>query len=112
MTELERLEKLKQEAIDNPPKKVKGCKSCKKKKEVEVQANTELPAAITEYFPTINEVKEAFIMLGNPKPEEKIFIEKVFYGLYKQNFDWNCPSCVHRHTQIIKNYLKDAGIKL
>ena len=109
---MDRLEQLKKEAIENPPKKVKGCTSCKKKKVVEVKGNTELPVELIEYIPTIDEVKQAYVMLGNPKQEEKVFIEKVFYGLYKDQFDWNCPSCVHKHTQIIMNYLKDAGINL
>ena len=107
-TELERLEKLKQEAIENPPKKVKGCKSCKKKKEVEVKGNTELPVQLTEYIPSVEDIKRAYIMLGRPKEEEKPFIKKVYESLFNEEFDFNCYSCVHTQTRILKNYITNT----
>lgn len=108
MSELERLEKLKQEAKENPPKKVKGCKSCKKKKEVEVFANTELPITMVEYIPTIDDIKTAYIMLGNVKDEEKPFINKVYSSLFNEEFDFTCYSCVHTQTRILKNYITNT----
>jgi len=106
--ELERLEQLRQEAIENPPKKVKGCKSCKKKKEVEVVGNTELPVQLTEYIPTVDEIKTAYIMLGSLKEEEKPFIKKVYESLFDEEFDFNCYSCVHTQTRILKNYITNT----
>ena len=107
-SELERLEKLKQETIENPPKKVKGCKSCKKKKEVEVTGNVELPVVLTEYIPSVEDIKRAYIMLGGPKEEEKPFIKKVYEALFDDEFDFTCTSCVHTQTRILKNYIKDT----
>jgi hypothetical protein len=108
---MDRLEKLKQNSIENPGKKKRGCSNCKKPKEVVVD-NLPLPFELELFVPSIDEVKQAYVMLGSPKEEEKVFIDKVFFGLFNETFDWNCPTCVHRHTQIIKNYLKDVGIKL
>jgi hypothetical protein len=108
---MDRLEKLKLNSIENPGKKKRGCSNCKKAKEVVVE-NLPLPFEMELNIPSIEEAKTAYIMLGNPKPEEKVFINQVFFGLFNKTFDWNCPSCVHTHTQILKNYLKDLGIKL
>lgn len=108
---MDRLEKLKLNSIENPGKPKRGCKSCKKPKEVVVE-KLPLPFELEIPIPSIEEAKQAYIMLGNPKPEEKVFIKQVFIGLFNLDFDWNCPSCVHTHTQILKNYLKDVGIKL
>jgi hypothetical protein len=109
--ELERLEKLKLNSIENPGKPKKGCKTCKKPKEVKLDSLIILED-LDVYVPSIEDIKQAYVMLGNPKPEERLFIEKVFMGLFNKSFDWNCLSCVHTHTQILKNYLKDVGIKL
>ncbi len=95
----ERLEKLKEEAIANPPKKVKGCKSCKKKKEVEVKGNTELPSAMEFYYPTEREIKEAYVMLRSPKDYEKPIIDRVYYGLFKERFDFDCQSCANKQAR-------------
>jgi hypothetical protein len=108
---MDRLEKLKLNSIENPGKPKKGCKTCKKPKEVVVE-KLPLPFELEIPIPSIEEAKLAYVMLGNPKPEERLFIEQVFMGLFNETFDWNCPSCVHTHTQILKNYLKDVGIKL
>lgn len=108
---MDRLEKLKLNSIENPGKKKRGCSNCKKPKEVVVD-NLPLPFELELFVPSIDEVKQAYVMLGSPKEEEKVFIDNVFFGLFNEKFDWNCPTCVHRHTQIIKNYLKDVGIKL
>jgi hypothetical protein len=108
MSELERLNKLKQEAIENPPQKVKGCKSCKKKKEVEVKGNTELPVQYTEFIPSIEDIKKVYIMLGGPKEEEKPYIKKVYEALFHEEFDFNCRSCVHTQTRILKNYITNT----
>lgn len=105
---MDRLEQLRKEAIENPPKKVKGCKSCKKKKEVEVQANTELPVTITEYIPTLDEIKQAYVELGNPRltEEQRIFINKVYKAIFNEEFDFHCPSCKHKQGTIFGNYLR------
>ena len=99
---MDRLEKLKQEAIENPPVKVKGgCKSCKKKKEI----TEKLPQLEQIFIPTIEDIKKAYIMLGNPKKEEKKFIMDVYQALFNEEFDFECRSCVHTQTTILKNYI-------
>lgn len=104
----DRLEQLKKEAIENPPVKVKGCKSCKKKKEVVVEANTELPVAITEYIPTIDEIKSAYVELGNPNltEEQKKFINKVYKAIFNEDFDFTCVTCRHKQGIIFGNHLR------
>ena len=94
---MDRLEKLKLNSIENPGKPKKGCKSCKKPKEVVVE-KLPLPFELEIPIPSIEEAKRAYIMLGNPKQEERLFIEQVFFGLFNKTFDWNCPSCIHTHT--------------
>jgi hypothetical protein len=109
---MDRLEQLKANSIENPGKQKKGCKSCKKPKEVVVE-KLPLPFELEPYIPTVDEIKRAYIMLGNLKQEEKVFINQVYYGLFNEDFDFNCPSCVHTQTRILQNYLKDTlNIKL
>lgn len=105
---MDRLEQLKKEAIENPPVKVKGCKSCKKKKEVEVKGNTELPVELTEYIPTLQEIKEAYVELGNPhlNDKQKVFINKVYKAIFNEDFDFTCISCRHKQGIIFANYMK------
>lgn len=104
MEELERLEKLKQEAIENPGKKVKGCKSCKKKKEV----TEKLPPLEILYIPTEEEIVKAYVYLSNVKEEEKKFINDVFYALFGDDFDFSCKSCGNKQAMRFKNYIKEV----
>ena len=104
--ELDRLEKLKQEYIDNPPKKKKGCTSCKKKKE-EV---TKLEPLIEEelFIPTQEDIKLAYAELTSllgVKDDKKEFINKVYQFLFNQEFDWNCRSCVNKQARRFRIHL-------
>jgi hypothetical protein len=99
--DLERLEKLKLEAKENPSKKVKGCTSCKKKKVI----NESLPPLQEFFIPSVEDIKKAYVMLGDPKEEEKEYIKKVYHSLFNDEFDFNCSSCVHKQTRILKNYI-------
>ena len=100
--ELERLEKLKQEAIDNPAKKKRGCKDCKKSKEI----NEPLPPLEVVYIPTLEDIKKAYAYLGNVKEEEKKFINDVYKALFNQEFDFACGSCGNKQARRLYNYLK------
>jgi hypothetical protein len=113
-TELERLEKLKLNSIENPGKQKRGCKSCKKPKEVVVE-KAPLPFELEPqiFIPTIEDIKKVYIMLGNPKDEEKPYIKQVYEALFNEEFDFNCRSCVHTQTRILKNYItNELKIKL
>lgn len=101
----EKLKQLKEEAVANPGKKVKGCKSCKKK-EVEVKANTEIPSTMEFYYPTIDEIKEVYVMLRSPKEDEKPLIDKVYYGLFNERFDFNCRSCGNKQARRLMNFMQ------
>lgn len=101
MEELDRLEKLKRNSIENPGKKKKGCGSCKKKQEI----NEPLPPLEYIFIPTVDDIKKAYIMLSSIKEEEKPFIQLVYSSLFEEEFDFKCNSCVHKQTQILKNYI-------
>lgn len=103
---MDRLEKLKLNSIENPGKPKRGCKTCKKPKEVVVE-KLPLPFELEPeiYIPTIEDIKNAYIMLGSPKEEEKPFIKKVYESLFDDEFDFTCNSCVHTQTRILKNYI-------
>ena len=104
--ELERLEKLKLNSIENPGKTKRGCKSCKKPKEI--NEKLPLPFELDMYLPTVEDIKTAYVMLSNLKEEEKPFIQKVYNALFNEEFDFGCRSCVHTQTRILQNYIKDT----
>jgi putative AlgH/UPF0301 family transcriptional regulator len=106
MSELDRLEKLKLNSIENPGKQKRGCKSCKKPKEVIVE-KLPLPFELEPYIPSVEDIKKAYIMLGGPKEEEKPFIKQVYEAIFNEEFDFNCRSCVHTQTRILKNYINN-----
>jgi hypothetical protein len=102
----EKIEKAKQEYIDNPPKKKKGCTSCKKKKN-EV---TELPPIIEEelFIPTSSDIKLAYAELTSllgVKEDKKEFIAKVYKFLFNEEFDWGCRSCVNKQVRRFRIYV-------
>ena len=104
--ELDRLEKLKQDYIDNPPKKKKGCTSCKKKKE-EV---TKLEPLIEEelFIPTQEDIKLAYAELTSllgVKDDKKEFINKVYQFLFNEDFEWACRSCVNNQARRFRIHL-------
>jgi len=103
----EKIEKAKQEYIDNPPKKKKGCTSCKKKKN-EV---TELPPVISDeerFIPTSADIKLAYAELTSllgVKEDKKEYIAKVYKFLFNEDFDWGCTSCVNRQARRFRIYV-------
>lgn len=112
-TELERLEKLKQEAIENPGKKKKGCKNCKKGKEVIAEPNTIIEEQI--YIPTIEEIKKAYADLtsyGGVKEENKESINKVYSFLFGVDFDFGCRGCGNKSVVKFTNYMMKNNIKV
>ena len=90
--ELERLEQLKKEAIENPGKKVKGCKECKKKKEVTIT----LPQLIIEEaLPTEEDIVEAYkLMKANANSDKDLTkIYKIFEYVMGYNYRKACGGC-------------------
>ena len=106
---MDRLEKLKQEAIDNPSKKKRGCTSCKKKKEI----NEPLPQLEVMFIPTIEDIKKVYNYLGNVKENEKKFINDVYVALFNEEFDFGCRSCANSQARKLYNYIaKTLNIKI
>ena len=102
---LEKINKAKQEAIENPPKKKKGCTSCKKKKHDVI-----LEPVIEEelYIPTEADIKLAFAELTSllgVKEDKKEFIGKVFKFLFNEEFNWNCRSCLNNQARRFRIHL-------
>lgn len=89
--ELERLEQLKKEAIENPGKKVKGCKSCKKKSEV----TAPLKLVLEDPIPTQEEMIEAYkLMKANAKSDVDINkIDYVFQYVMGYSVKTACRGC-------------------
>jgi hypothetical protein len=102
----EKIDKAKQEYIDNPPKKKRGCTSCKKKKE-EV---TKLEPIVEEemFIPTQEDIKLAYAELTSiigVKEDKKEFISKVYQFLFNEDFDWGCRSCVNNQARRFRIYV-------
>lgn len=103
----ERMDKLKQEYIDNPPKKKRGCTSCKKKKNEVIELS---PVIQDEdmFIPTEADVKIAFAELTSllgVKDDKKEFIGKVYKFLFNEEFDWQCRSCVNKQARRFRIHL-------
>lgn len=113
MKELERLEELKKQVIDNPPKKVKGgCKSCKKKKDQVTEVTLPIPFE-PEYIPSLSDLKLAYLEMNNMRGIDnhaKPLINKVFLSLYNEPFDFDCRSCISKQVIKFYHYLKDKKI--
>lgn len=106
--DLDRLEKLKQNSIENPGKKKRGCSSCKKKKEV--VEKLPLPFEIEEelFIPTQEDIKVAYAELTSilgVKEDKKEFIQKVYQFLFNEPFDWACSSCVNKQSRRFRIHL-------
>lgn len=104
--ELERLEQLRKEAIDNPPKKKKGCSSCKKKK----NELTSLEPVMEEvWIPTREDIKLAYAEFNSilgVKEDKKEFVSKVFKFLFGEELLYNCRSCKSNQAIKFHNYMK------
>lgn len=108
INDLDRLEKLKQNSIENPGKKKRGCSSCKKKKEV--VEKLPLPFEIEEelFIPTQEDIKVAYAELTSiigVKEDKKEFIQKVYTFLFNEPFDWGCRSCVNNQARRFRIHL-------
>jgi hypothetical protein len=101
----EKLEEAKKLNEIDPPKKKKGCSSCKKKKEV-----IKLEPVLEEnmWIPTSGDVKLAYAELtsfGGVKEDKKEFIQKVYTYLFNEPFDWNCRTCVNNQARRFRIHL-------
>jgi hypothetical protein len=105
---LEKINKAKQEAIENPPKKKKGCTSCKKKKEVTTLPEidlTPLPLIIYDEEDIIKAYNEV-IRFGGIKEESKVFIKDVYKQLFNEEYVFeNCASCKNTQYHKLRNYI-------
>lgn len=113
MDELERLEQLKGEAIANPLKKAKGCKSCKKKKDQITEVKLPDPFEVEEYIPSKVELQTAFVAVSNPRginDQDKPLVTRVYKAIFKEDFDYYCASCMSKSVTRLLNYLKTNKI--
>lgn len=105
---LEKFNQAKQEAIDNPPKKKKGCTSCKKKKEVielpPVDLNPE-PIYIYDEEDIVKAYHE-MVRREGIKEESKVFISGVYKQLFNEEFIFDrCMSCKNTQYHKLRNYI-------
>ena len=94
------------ESLKSDGKKKKGCTSCKKKKEV----MTTLPDPVDIddfYIPTKEDIELAYLELGNRIQDKREFINKVYYALFGEEFNFGCTSCVNGQARRLKNYIID-----
>jgi hypothetical protein len=93
MDELQRLEELRKEAIENPLKKKRGCKSCKKKAEQPVEALPET-VEVEPIGPTEQDIKLALdLMVGRPNENDQKFIQWVHKSLFGDEIQAGCGGC-------------------
>jgi len=91
-------------SLKSDGKKKVGCKSCKKKKEPIV-----LPELIEEemiFIPTPEDIRLAYVELGNRVLDKKEFINKVYNFLFNEDFNFGCRSCVNGQARRLKNYIE------
>jgi len=85
----------------------KGCKSCKKKQPIK-----ELPQVIEDedyipFIPSKEDIKLAYIELGNRDKNKQEFINKVYQFLFNEDFNFGCTSCMNVQVRKLKNYIND-----
>lgn len=93
------------ESLKSDGKVKKGCKSCKKKPVV-----TELQPLVEDYIPFIptpEDIKLAYIELGNRDNNKHEFINKVYQFLFNEDFNFGCTSCMNVQVRKLKNYIND-----
>ena len=93
-------------SLKSDGKKIKGpCKSCKKKKPI-----TELPQIIEDevFIPTPEDIKLAYIELGNRDQNKKEFINKVYQYVFDEPFDFGCTACMNVQVRKLKNYINEV----
>jgi hypothetical protein len=84
-------------------KRKKGCTSCKKKAATPIV----LPELIEDelYIPTPDEIRLAYIELGNRVENKREQINKVYNFLFNEDFNFDCRSCVNGQARRLKNYI-------
>lgn len=109
----DKINKAKQEAIDNPPKKKRGCASCKKKNDVVELPEIDLSIEPLIIFDNDNIVQAYYEVTRRDgiKEESKIFINDVYKQLFNEEFVFkNCNSCkntqLHKLTNYVRHHLK------
>ena len=85
-------------------KKKKGCTSCKKK----AATPFVLPELVEEelYIPTPEDIRLAYLELGNRVENKREFINKIYNFLFNEDFNFDCRSCVNGQARRLKNYIE------
>lgn len=105
---LDKINKAKQEAIENPPKKKKGCASCKKKKEITTLPEIDFTPNVILFYDDEAIVKayHEVTRFGGIKEESKVFINGVYKQLFNEDFIFdNCASCKNTQYHKLRNYI-------
>jgi hypothetical protein len=105
---MEKINKAKQEAIENPPKKKRGCSSCKKKKnEVQELPPLEIVEPMTFTDEDVILAYQAMTHFDGILEESKVFISEVYKHLFKEEFVFdNCVSCKNNQYHKMRNYIR------
>jgi hypothetical protein len=114
MDELQRLEELRKEAIENPLKKKRGCKDCKKKANQEVTAiEVVVPEEEMVTLPTIDDIKLALdLMVGKPNDNDAKHINWVYGELFGEAIQPGCGNCGNvAYRKLQGAYNRMRGIK-
>ena len=112
MDELQRLEELRKEAIENPLKKKRGCKECKKKADKPVEILPE-PVEIEPIGPTEQDMKLALdLMVGRPNENDQKFIQWVYSSIFNEQIPVGCGACGNTAERKLRHkYNQLRGIK-
>lgn len=105
---LKKVEEAKELAKTNPGKTKKGCKSCKKKKEVELQPTFQAIMTTIELPPTAEEIKEAFLLMQerNVTKEMHTKINAVYKRIFNEDLPFGCKGCGGVHFRRFKHYIE------
>lgn len=90
--------------VDAPVKK-KKCVECKKKKEVVTKLPDVFEAPV---IPSKDDIVLAYVELGSRDLSKREFINKVYKGVFDEEFDFGCSSCINKQSRKLKNYINEV----
>jgi hypothetical protein len=107
---MDKVQQLKQEALQQPKTKSKKCSSCKKKPIV-----NKLPEIQELSLLTNEEIELAYANLtsyAGVREQDKDNIQFVYTTLFGEPLDFNCNSCVSTQVRKFTNYMKEHKLRM
>lgn len=107
---MDKVQQLKQEALQQPKTKSKKCSSCKKKPIV-----NKLPEVQEQSLLTNEEIELAYANLtsyAGVREQDKDNIQFVYTTLFGESLDFNCTSCVSTQVRKFTNYMKEHKLRM